>query len=275
MFPAFLAQYAAGCFLAVAISAIRQTGWRYLRLMCIVSCSIAMLALVFNLLEFGAPLDALQHPAAILLIAGLAAGFGWLFVNASQGETVRNSQRAYATAAGLACLTAALSLAIANASPNPTRLGAEHISHATWLSSAELAFSAFLGAGLLGVATAAMLLGHRYLTDTGMPIAPLRWITRIYIALFAARVLWVIAMLSPRAWAGAWPSLGEIYTWLALSVRLGVGLLVAGVFAYMIWDCVKRRATQSATALYYLSMLFIFFGELTAQYLSRTEGWAL
>lgn len=243
--------------------------------MCIVSCSIAMLALVFKLLEFGRPLDALQHPPAILLVVGLAAGFGWLFVNASQGEKVRNTQRWYAASAGLACLAAAVWLAIAAGSSTLKLSGSDHIGHVALPSGAQLALSAVLGAGLLGLATTAMLLGHRYLTDTGMPIAPLRWITKIYIAVFAARVMWVAAMLTPRVLAGSWPSLGAIYTWLALSVRLGVGLVVAGVFAYMIWDCVRRRATQSATALYYLSMLFIFFGELTAQYLSRTEGWAL
>ena len=40
----------------------------------------------------------------------------------------------------------------------------------------------------------------------------------------------------------------------------------------MVWDCVRRRATQSATALFYLSMLLVFIGELAGQYLMRSES---
>jgi hypothetical protein len=58
-------------------------------------------------------------------------------------------------------------------------------------------------------------------------------------------------------------------------IRGGVGVLGTGVFAWMVWDCVKRRATQSATALFYLSMIFVFLGELAGQYLTRTESLAM
>ena len=47
------------------------------------------------------------------------------------------------------------------------------------------------------------------------------------------------------------------------------------VFAYMIWDCVRRRSTQSATGILYLTMVFVFIGELTAQYLLRWKGLAV
>lgn len=267
MFPAFLSQYAAGCFLAVAVSAIKLTGWRYLRLMCIVSSTIAMLALIFQFMELGNPALALKNPPVILIACGLIAGFAWLFLNALQNERVMNSQRITAAAAGLACLAAAIWLAIPPAVP----IAHSHASPAM----AGVIISTILGAAIMGVATTAMLLGHRYLTDTDMPIAPLRWITRIYTAIILARIIWV-AIGSAPLWTGRihW-SPAAIYPWLALSVRVGVGIAVAGIFAWMVYDCVRRRATQSATALYYLSMLLIFFGELSAQYLMRTEGLTL
>lgn len=278
MFPAFLAQYAAGCFLAVAASRIRLTDWRYVRLMCIVSTAIALLALLFQFAESRDIAASFEQTSFFLLAGGLFSGFVWLFINAAQAERIRSSQHVVAGIAGVICLAAAFQLAV----PGPSESmpdGAMRVgTRATSASSPSpilLGGSVLLGAGLLGVATSAMLLGHRYLTDTGMSIAPLMWITRIYLGLIALRWLWVAAAGWPLWTGGKWPDATAIYFWLALSVRVGVGLIVAGVFAYMIWDCVRRRATQSATALYYLSMLFIFFGELTAQYLLQTEGLTL
>ncbi len=285
MIPTFLAQYAAGCFLAVAASAIKLTGWRYLRLMCIVSIAIAMLALLFQVVETNGAVSAMSHPAVILLGCGLLAGTAWLFLNALQNEVVRNSQRLVAGAAGVACMAAALWLALGSASGSGEKPSTEVTPLQAMIppqspsrhtpSTAGIIISTLLGAALMGVATTAMLLGHRYLTDTDMPIAPLKWITNIYVAVILARVVWAIIGTAPL-WTGnlQWSS-GAIYAWLALSVRVGVGIAVAGVFAWMVWDCVKRRATQSATAIYYLSMLLIFFGELSAQYLMATEGLTL
>ncbi len=278
VFPAFMAQYAAGCFLAVAASRIRLTDWRYVRLMCIVSTAIALLAMLFQFTETRDIAASFEQPGFMLLAGGLLSGFIWLFINAAQAERIRSSQHVVAGIAGVICLVAAFLLA-APATSKPISDGAVHVAAgattATSPSPILLGGSVLLGAGLLGVATTAMLLGHRYLTDTGMSIAPLMWITRIYLGLIALRWVWVVAAGWPLWTGGRWPAATAIYFWLALSVRVGVGLIVAGVFAYMIWDCVRRRATQSATALYYLSMLFIFSGELTAQYLLRMEGLTL
>ena len=128
VFPAFLAQYAAGCFLAVAASAIRQCGWQYLRLMAIVSTAIAVLAAVFLIREAGG-LSAGSHLGAVWgLVAGAGFGFVWLFVNAAQGEKIGWAQRLCPAAAGAACLAAAVSLAIPS---GPASIAAE----AAWRSS--------------------------------------------------------------------------------------------------------------------------------------------
>ena len=83
-------------------------------------------------------------------------------------------------------------------------------------------------------------------------------------------------MLAAMAWpiySGTFAPSGEaLWFWVVATVRGGVGLAGAAIFAWMIRDCVKVRATQSATAIFYLSMVFVFLGELAAQYLLRTEG---
>lgn len=270
MLPTFLAQFAAGCYLAVAISAIASSGWKYLRLMAVVSLCLAMfsfLALLRDPLPAGG-----THRDVIMygLVFALLFGGAWLFVNAGQGERIRNTQRIWPTLAGLCCLAAAIALVL-----RPDTLirfpGAERLS-APQLSTA---LSTTLGAFMLGSVTAAMLLGHRYLTDTDMPIAPLKRLARIYLFAVVLRFLWIGFAAVPVFSAGFTPRGDYTWFWLMVCIRGGIGVVGTGIFAWMVWDCVRRRATQSATALFYLSMIFVFLGELAGQYLTRTESLAL
>ena len=57
-----------------------------------------------------------------------------------------------------------------------------------------------------------------------------------------------------------------------MSVRLAVGLLVPLVFAYMVWETVRLRATQSATGILYFTLVLAYVGELTGLYLARVTG---
>jgi len=266
VFPTFLAQYAAGCYLAVAVADILHSGWRYLRLMAIVSAALAVLAVVFLIREAGGLTAGLHLFAATWLVLGILFGFLWLFVNTAQAENVRRVQRLWPAVAGLSCLAAAVSLTIRAGASSTTDQLPLTVQH-----SIALSLSATLGAAMLGTATAGMLLGHRYLTDTQMQIAPLRRLTRIYLVIVAVRILWVAVGSLPVFSARFHPA-DVLYFWLALSVRVGVGLVVTAVFAWMIWDCVRRRATQPATALFYLSMLLVLIGELSGQYLMRTQS---
>lgn len=269
MLPTFLAQLAAGSGIAVGLSEMRKVNWRYLRLMAIVSMAIAMLALLLVVRETLADEAARQQSAMIALISACVLGGVWLFVNAAQGESIRDGQRVWPILFGIAAMAGAILLAT-----GPDVVLAEGEA-AVSTHRALAAGSIILGAGLLGSATAAMLLGHRYLTDTGMPISPLKKMTQVYLALVAARGVWVIAVSYPL-WSGGFaPRGGYMWFWLMISVRFGIGLAGTAVFAWMIWDCVKRRATQSATAIFYLSMIFIFLGELSGQYLLRTESLAM
>ena len=65
--------------------------------------------------------------------------------------------------------------------------------------------------------------------------------------------------------------LGGIYG-LYIGTRWLVGLLVPAIFVYMAHDCIKRRATQSATGILYVAGVLIFIGEIIALYLLRQTG---
>jgi len=284
MAPTFFAQLAAGCLLVIGISNIRSSGWKYLRLMALVSLATAFLALLLitwrdtpTASDFrmwpGFPNGPV--PVRTFAIAGLACSLiftiVWLLVNALQAETIRSAQRLWPLLAGAFCLIAAAALACR---PDAGLPGARM----TQLAGADAArggLATALGALLLGGVTAGMLLGHRYLTDTDMPIAPLRTLTTIYLTVLIIRILWVAALAWPLYGGTFAPAGGALWFWVVLTIRGGVGLIGAAIFAWMIHDCVKVRATQSATAIFYLSMVFVFLGELAAQYLLRTEGLAV
>lgn len=244
---------------------MRKVSWQYLRLMAVVSLVLLFIAggLFYRELEGAWSLH--WRPLVGLALAAVA-GAGWLFVNSVQGDRIGKAQRRFTWAAGLAAMATAIVLAHR---PDDIVGAGQEDAAAVRLPAAT---TTVLGAMLLGSATAAMLLGHRYLTDTGMPIAPLRRLAMIYSAAVLARGAWVLVVSIPL-WTGEFrPSGDYVWFWLMISVRLGVGVLVTAVFAWMAWDCVRRRATQSATALFYLSMILVFLGELAGQYLMRSEN---
>ena len=63
--------------------------------------------------------------------------------------------------------------------------------------------------------------------------------------------------------------------WLVASVRIGVGLVLPTVFAYMTWQCVKLRSTQSATGILFFMSVLVVVGELASRYLADTAGCVL
>lgn len=270
MLPAFLAQFAAGCFLVISVSAMRQSGWKYLRLMALVSMALSAAAFLLVAREADWRLTGAFRTAAAGLGAAVVFAMAWLFVNAAQREDVRASQRLWPAVAGVCGMMAAIALVMRR----DVMLAAASPPAGAW-GQVAMAATTVLGGLLLGSVTCAMLLGHRYLTDTDMPIAPLRRLAKIYLVVLVVRFAWIAALSWPL-WSGAFQPRGDwMWFWLMVCVRVGVGVVGLGVFAWMVWDCVKRRATQSATAIFYLSMIFAFLGELAGQYLTRTESMAL
>lgn len=147
------------------------------------------------------------------------------------------------------------------------------------LQVSMLVISQVLGAALLGSITVAWLLGHAYLTATKMTIAPLRHFSRMLLwsvglrAGFAVVSLLVAWLALGSGEAGLIAHLGG--AWIVLSLRVGLGLVGVGVFAYMVADCVRLRATQSATGILYFGSLFAYVGELAHQYMIVNYGWPI
>jgi hypothetical protein len=134
---------------------------------------------------------------------------------------------------------------------------------------------------LLGAITVAWLLGHAYLTSTKMTIAPLRHFSTLLTWSVAARAAFVIASLVIASIASATsPEATNVLdvlkgNWIVLSLRLGVGIVALGVFAWMVRDCVRLRSTQSATGILYFGSVFAYVGELASRQLSIECGWPL
>lgn len=137
--------------------------------------------------------------------------------------------------------------------------------------------SQVLAALLLGNITVAWLLGHAYLTATKMTIAPLRRFSRSLLWIALGRTAFVGVSLG-CAYVIAMPETHWIFphladSWLVVFLRVGIGLVAVGAFAYMVLDCVLRRSTQSATGILYFGSVFAYIGELASQYLIRQYGW--
>ena len=130
-----------------------------------------------------------------------------------------------------------------------------------------------LASGLLGGFLMTMLLGHAYLT-AGNEMTQ-RPFLRLVVML---GVLLVVRLVATTGFA-LWPYLmalgmGRPWDIMMIISRLLVGLVVPGVFTYMIYDCVKRRANQSATGILYVALVLVIIGEGTAMTLVDQTGYA-
>jgi hypothetical protein len=129
-------------------------------------------------------------------------------------------------------------------------------------------------AGLLGFALSAMLLGHSYLINPSMSLAPLK---RLLIGLgLCLLARGVVAGVSLSLWLSAQThlSLANVAVmWLPL--RWALGLLLPAVLTFMAWRTTLLRNTQSSTGILYVVVVFVCLGELTAQLLFNTTGFYL
>lgn len=133
-----------------------------------------------------------------------------------------------------------------------------------------------LGAALLGSVTVAWLLGHAYLTATQLTMLPLRNLSKWFSATVTLRVAFLIAAMgflyasSDLSWTEWVRQAADL--WLMLTLRLVVGLLGVGVFAYLVADCVRLRSTQSATGILYFASVFVYIGEICSLQLAQDLG---
>jgi hypothetical protein len=130
-----------------------------------------------------------------------------------------------------------------------------------WLDAASaLATSATLGAAVTG-----MLLGHRYLTAPGMPLAPLIWMNA---GLGLAAVL-RFSVSALALWSG-YEALTQSTYWIWLALRWLAGILGPMAACVMVQQILRYRNTQAATGVLFVAVILTFIGELTADLLYRT-----
>jgi hypothetical protein len=126
----------------------------------------------------------------------------------------------------------------------------------------EMAVSTVTAIGTLGATLSGMLLGHRYLTAPGMPLAPLQRLNSAVGVAGLMRLLFSAAMLVEHGF----PALsGVSLAWWLLRWMGGI----CGPLA--VWWLVRRilvyRNTQSATGVLFVGVILTFLGELSGDLL--------
>lgn len=268
MVTTFFYSLAGGMLAVVATARIEQIAWRFLRLVGLVVFAIACGVTIWNLRHGGlgsATTEAREVGAgAALAVAAMAVVF-----TAPFATRIARAFRLFCAAGGLLGIWAACISALAGLDNAPV----------VPLGATSVIIGQLLGAGLLGSITVAWLLGHAYLTATRMTIAPLRHFSRMLAWAVAIRIGFLIVSL-----AVAWGVGNDMHpstvtrfgqAWLVLLLRVGLGLAAVGAFTYMISDCVRRRAIQSATGILYFGSIFAYVGELANLQLIRECGWSL
>lgn len=131
-----------------------------------------------------------------------------------------------------------------------------------------------LAASTCGLALMDMLLGHAYLNAASMTLRPFLVLNRALACALAARAVLSVGgtfvMQSRHPLEMFW-NLHGLY----VGTRWLVGFVVGGLFIYMAHDCIKRRATQSATGILYVAVVVIFIGEMLGLYVMSQTGMPL
>ncbi len=266
MLYTFLSLLSGGILAALAACRLEQISWKYLRLLAALALTLAVFVVAWARLGPTSADEAgvWSWPVALTVLAAVFAGcllFAAPFVEAGPlwGRLV-------CLVGGAAGVGAAPAWTFMRANP-PLALSLS--------SAAAMAVDHLSAAALLGTVTTAWLLGHAYLTASKMTIAPLHRLSRLLLIAVAVRAM-VAAPGLLALWSGGTSAGGgvPVNAWLVMiiSMRVGVGLVAVGVFAYMVLDCVRRRSTQSATGILYFASIFTYIGELCSLYLLGELG---
>lgn len=127
-----------------------------------------------------------------------------------------------------------------------------------------------LGALALGGSNAAMLLGHWYLVTPKLSPAPLE---RAALAVVLALVLQG-ALVAVSFGRGELAGITQSALWIAIALRVAVGLLMAAGVALGAWWTAKMN-TQSSTGLLYVGLGCVLAGEVSARVVFFLTGAAI
>ncbi|GIK17706.1 MAG: hypothetical protein BroJett003_26700 [Planctomycetota bacterium] len=267
MFNDFALLLSGGMLIVLALGRLDEIAGAYLRLVGLITLALTSLALAWPLLSRAGG-NASENTGRLFISGAAALGAVGVILGAAADR--KRWVRAGAAFGGCAGISAVCFPLTPSAPTASAGLFAEIISplHALGIVTQAI---------LLGAVTCAWLLGHAYLTATRMTIAPLQRFGTILLTTHLARTGFVAATLATafvHARSAAQPLGSEITALdaVVLIMRLGVGILVAGVFTFMTRDCIRRRSTQSATGILYFNSALIYLGELSALHLTRITG---
>jgi hypothetical protein len=252
MAEAFLILLAGGIMLAAAVSNPKEVTLHWLRLCGIIALVVVGLSMFFLLRRS----DAVPRAALWGSVVTIAAVLGQLAFVQIAG---RRAQRLLACGAFLSAIFVGVVYLRAGDAADVWR---------AWIFPLASAIGI---AGMTGLALMDMLLGHAYLTASTMTMRPFRRLNLLLGGMIVWRTLVavgaVLIVLKMQPIYMFWGLYG-----LYILTRWLVGLAVPAAFVYMAHDCIKRRATQSATGILYVAGVLIFIGEIMATYLVRMTG---
>ena len=136
-------------------------------------------------------------------------------------------------------------------------------------STAFLWATFVVSALLVGGTMVAMILGHFYLVTPTLSFGHLGRFTKLLGGLLVVRLaLALVAVLAGNVFARPAGADARIFAvdHVAFLAQRGLVLLGLAALLPMIWDCVKRRANQSATGLLYVAAFLALMGEAVATY---------
>ncbi len=268
MGTAFFYSLAAGMLAVLATADARLVAWKFVRMVAAMVFGMACLVSYWGMRE-SAPDASVPGDLAIAGGVGMGAMAMVLIFLAPFCAAKRPLFRIVCGLGGACGLVAAISasrVGLGDNAPGAMLLGL-------------MGLNTITGALLLGSITLAWLLGHAYLTATKMTITPLQHFSRMLSLSVGARCGFLLLSLSLGWWFGDFGE-ASFYavlanSWLVLSLRIGVGIMALVVFAYMVSDCVRLRATQSATGILYFGSIFVYVGEMASRQLLTDCGWPL
>ncbi len=261
----FLILLSAGVMCAAAISNPREVTLQWLRLAGIIALAMAGLSLFFLLWRDGlAGPDIFRRTQIGLWSVTLASIAGQLaFVQVAW----RKTQRGLALLAFIAAVLTAsgilheLMIVRGSAAQFPPKLFGMILQTLTCAGAAAMT----------GLVLMDMLLGHAYLTASRMTMTPFRRLNITLGIVMILRIAMATALtMSLHTWKPVYMLWGV--HGLLIVTRWMVGLLIPAVFIWMAHDCIRRRSTQSATGILYVTGVLVFIGEIIALHLMRETG---
>jgi hypothetical protein len=265
MSETFLILLAGGVMLAAAVPKPADVTLQWLRLAGIIALCMFGLGLFFYLKREPADVPLFFRRVQVGLLVATAGGI--LAQLAFAQVDRRRAQRWAAAAAFVLAVLGAVNVLHESMVVRGTAVRFPPKALAVAIQTVSCAgVAAVTGLGLMD-----MLLGHAYLTASKMTIAPFRRLNLALAAALAARALTAVGLVlllqSRRPVEMLWAIYG-----LYAGTRWLVGLIVPAVFVYMAHDCVRRRSTQAATGILYVTGVLLFIGEIVALYLVRETG---